>query len=220
MDDPNDATGLPAWVAPLVGRLAPLDARWAPVGDERPSAVVALLSLAQDPDLVLTLRASGLDYHSGQICLPGGGREPGDLSPADTALREAMEEIGLPPSSVRPVGQLRTRQIVASHNRVVPVVGLWSGTDPLSVSDKAEVETILRWPISDLADPDHRVTVRHPLGGMGPAWQIDDLFLWGFTAYVVDALIRLANWEHPWDTTNVVAIPPRFLGKNYQELKG
>jgi len=200
-----------SWVNPLVGRLDPLDTSWAPPrADERSAAVVALLDLVDVPSLVLTLRATGLDHHSGQISLPGGGREEGDLTPTHTALREAYEEIGLSPSHAQPVGQLPTRDIVVSRNRVVPVVALWSGADPITVCDEEEVDQILRWSVSDLADPDHRVTVIHPLGGAGPAWRMGDLFLWGFTASVVDMVIRLGGWEQPWDTTRVVEIPQRF----------
>ena len=203
--------GMPGWVGRLCDRLDPVERSWAqPHSGERPSAVLALLSVSEDPDLVLTLRAAGLDHHPGQISLPGGGREPGDVSPTDTAVREADEEIGLSPACVRSVGQLHTRDIVVSRNRVVPIVGLWSGTDPITVCDKAEVEKILRWTLSDLADPANRVTARHPRGNAGPAWQMGDLFLWGFTAAVVDVLLRLGGWERDWDKDRIVDVPPRF----------
>ena len=201
----------PTWAGPLITRLDPLETVWTPPHEgERPSAVLALLSLTEDPDLVLTVRAAGLDHHPGQISLPGGGREPGDVSPSDTAVREANEEIGLRPLCVRTVGQLHTRDVLVSRNRVVPVVGLWSDVDPISVCDEEEVDTILRWSVSDLADPANRVTARHPRGNAGPAWQMGDLFLWGFTAAVVDALLRLGGWERPWDAERIVDVPPRF----------
>ena len=202
---------MPEWVGRLCDRLDPVESSWAPPhSGERPSAVLALLSVGEDPDLVLTLRAAGLDHHPGQISLPGGGREPGDVSPIDTAVRETWEEIGLSPTYVRSVGQLHTRDIVVSHNRVVPIVGLWSGEDSIAVCDKEEVDTILRWSLSDLADPANRVTARHPRGNAGPAWQMGDLFLWGFTATVVDVLLRLGGWERDWDVDRIVDVPPRF----------
>jgi len=204
-------TAIPDWGRRLRDGLEPLETAWAPPHEgERPSAVLALLSSGEDPGLVLTLRAAGLDHHPGQISLPGGGREPEDISPADTALREAREEIGLPPSSVHLVGQLHTRDILVSQNRVVPVVGLWSGSDPICVCDEVEVEQVFRWSVSDLANPANRVTARHPRGTAGPAWQMGDLFLWGFTASVVDALLRLGGWERPWDADRIVDVPPRF----------
>jgi 8-oxo-dGTP pyrophosphatase MutT (NUDIX family) len=201
----------PAWASSLIARLDPLEIAWTPPhAGERPSAVLALLGSSEDPDLVLTLRAAGLEHHGGQISLPGGGREVEDVSPTDTALREAREEIGLPPSSVHPVGQLHTRDILVSQNRVVPIVGLWSSSDPICVCDEVEVEQVFRWSVSDLADPANRVTARHPRGTAGPAWQMGDLFLWGFTANIVDALLRLGGWERPWDMDRIVDVPPRF----------
>jgi len=195
----------------LVDRLGPLSPVWQPSDDgQRAAAVLALLSLTEDPDLVLTVRAANLAHHAGQISLPGGGREAADRSPSDTALRETCEEIGLPTPLVRPVGQMGTHEISVSANRVIPVVGVWSGHETIAARDTAEVALIVRWPVSLLAAPETRVTARHPGGGQGPAWQVGELFLWGFTGYLVDALLRLGGWEQEWDTGHVVEVPPRF----------
>ena len=203
----------PSWVALASRRLDSLSPDWpALVGEDRPAAVLALLTAEEDPELVLTLRAGYLDHHAGQISLPGGGREAGDVSPVDTALRETAEEIGLPASAVRPLGQLSTLQISVSRNQVIPIVGLWSGNEPLTELDATEVEAVIRWRVSLLADPAHRVMARHPRGGHGPAWQIGELFLWGFTGVVVDALLRVGGWERDWDHTRLVEVPPRFSG--------
>lgn len=90
------------------------------------------------------------------------------------------------------------------------MVGTWSGDDPLVLASPLEVAAIHRWSVSDLADPVNRVTSRHPQGHMGPAWQFGDAFLWGFTAYLTDALLRLGGWWRPWDTNRVVEVPNRF----------
>ncbi|MCL2482104.1 MAG: CoA pyrophosphatase [Propionibacteriaceae bacterium] len=205
----------PTWLGPLLTRLDPLDAAWPPVaGDQRGSAVIALLGLSEDPDLVLTVRSAELEHHGGQISLPGGGREPGDAAPCDTALREAQEEIGLPRTLVTPVGQMHTHEISVSNNWVIPVVGVWSGAEPVAPKDTEEVDCVLRWSLSQLADPAHRVMARHPRGGRGPAWDMGELFLWGFTAWVVDSLLRLGGWEQPWDHNRLAEIPARFMGKH------
>ena len=202
--------GEPSWVAQLAQRLEPLSTTWAPSGDgQQAAAVLALLSLDDDPDLVLTMRAADLAHHAGQISLPGGRREPGDHCPSDTALRETYEEIDLPPTHVRPIGEMCPREL-AVGNRVIPVVGVWSGQEAIAARDGHEVELIIRWPLSLLAARDHRLIAHHPMGGHGPAWQIGDLFLWGFTAYIADALIRLSGWEQDWDKDHVVDVPARF----------
>jgi len=205
----GDQAGEPTWVTQLVQHLEPLSTTWAP-SDRQEAAVLALLSLEDAPDLVLTVRAADLAHHAGQISLPGGRREPGDRCPSETALRETHEEIDLPPTQVRPIGQMRPRELAVSANRVIPVVGVWSGQETIAARDGNEVEMILRWPISLLASPKHRLMAHHPIGGHGPAWQIDDLFLWGFTGYLVDALLRLGGWQQDWDKDQIVDVPARF----------
>ena len=190
--------------------LEPPSPTWAPAGTERPSAVLALLSTGGRPDLVVTVRSPGLAHHGGQISFPGGGREPGDASPAATALRETAEEIGLDPARVSVLGQLPLRPLAVSSNRVVPVVGEWDGAGDLYPADPAEVDRVVRWPVVLLADPAYRVTARHPRGGTGVAFVWDDLFLWGFTAGLADQLLRLGGWERPWDASRVVDVPARY----------
>ncbi len=73
--------------------------------------------------VVLTVRSANLKSHAGQISLPGGSVEPADSGPAATALREAEEEIGLPPRRVEVLGQLGPVALPSGF-RVTPVVGL------------------------------------------------------------------------------------------------
>ena len=63
------------------------------------AAVLALFSDTDAPDLLFTRRSLTLRNHPGQMAFPGGRIEAGE-SPADAALREAHEEIGLDPSRV------------------------------------------------------------------------------------------------------------------------
>ena len=73
----------------------------APPGKTAAAVLVPLLAIGDEPSLLFTRRASGLPHHQGQVAFPGGRHEPdadGDL--ATTALREAHEEIGLPPDAV------------------------------------------------------------------------------------------------------------------------
>ena len=201
----------PGWVQAVAERLHPLDPIWPPMSPGgRPAAVLALLSDAADPDLVLTLRSTELSHQPGQMALPGGGQEPVDRSPVETATRETTEEIGLPGQYIHPLGQLPMPARPVNRNLVVPVVAWWPGDIGLGPIDPAEVAAVVRWPVAQLADPACRRTARHPGGGTGPAWQVGGLFLWGFTASLVDALLRLAGWTQPWDETVVVEVPAQF----------
>jgi hypothetical protein len=37
------------------------------------------------------------------------------------------------------------------------------------------------------------------------------LYVWGFTAYVLDAVLEAGGWTLEWDTARFVEIPARFL---------
>jgi len=86
------------------------------------AAVLVPITRSEEPQLVLTLRASGLSTHGGEVAFPGGRRDPEDESLVFTALREAQEEVGLEPALVEVVGPLST-QISRHGIKVTPYVG-------------------------------------------------------------------------------------------------
>ena len=75
--------------------------------------------------VLFTRRTAHLSDHAGQISFPGGRSEPGDADAAETALREAAEEIGLAAAQVEILGELPEYVTVTGY-RVTPVVGLVS----------------------------------------------------------------------------------------------
>ncbi|MDR2931268.1 MAG: CoA pyrophosphatase [Propionibacteriaceae bacterium] len=214
MTDDESGVVVADWAALLSRRLDPVAASWR---GPRPSsaAVLVLLSDQADPDLVLTVRSDDVSHHAGQVSFPGGRREPGDQSPTATALRETCEEIGLAAGRVTPLGQLSTVAVPVSANLVIPVVGLWSGSEAISVQDAHEVAAVMRCSLKDLTDPAHRVMARHPDGDLGPAWRLGELFVWGLTGHMIDTLLRVAGWERNWDRDQVVEVPPRFSRRRH-----
>jgi 8-oxo-dGTP pyrophosphatase MutT (NUDIX family) len=87
------------------------------------AAVLVPITRSDEPELVLTLRASGLSTHGGEVAFPGGRRDPEDPDLIFTALREAEEEIGLPPGLVEVIGPLSP--LISLHGiKVTPYVGL------------------------------------------------------------------------------------------------
>ena len=56
-----------------------------------------------------------------------------------------------------------------------------------------------------------QATAVHPLGYRGPAFSVADHLVWGLTAHLLDAVLDLAGWSRPWDTTREVGIPDRYL---------
>ncbi|WP_040164594.1 NUDIX hydrolase [Microbacterium gorillae] len=162
-----------------------------------------------DLDVVLEVRASALRAHPGEVAFPGGRRDPEDVDLVATALREAREEIALDSDAVDIAATLQDLPLAASANRVTPVLA-WRTRDVTLVAvDQAETASVHRVPVRRLLDPATRFTtvLRRPVGEFrGPGWQIDDLFIWGFTALILNGLFDAAGWTIPWDVDNAVQL--------------
>ena len=183
-------------------------------GSGRSSAVLALVSEV-DNYIVLTRRPLSLRNHAGQVALPGGRAEDTDETIVDTALREAHEEVGLDGRLVTVKGVLPAAHVAASSSDVTTVVATWSGAGTVGIVDPAEVAMVHRVRLADLANPAARATTRHPSGHRGPAFILPDLFVWGFTAHVLDALLDRGGWSRPWDRERMVKIPEGYLGASH-----
>ncbi|MBE7185744.1 MAG: CoA pyrophosphatase [Methylobacterium mesophilicum] len=123
-----------------------------PAEDLRDAAVlVALVDRGAQSSLILTKRTETLRSHSGQIAFPGGRIDPEDASPEAAALREANEEVGLPPSAVEVVGRLPD-YVSGSGYRIAPVLGILRPPVALVLSP-AEVEAAFEVPLSFLMSP-------------------------------------------------------------------
>ena len=70
-----------------------------------------------------------------------------------------------------------------------------------------EVAAVHRVPVSALVDPANRFRLQHPSGYQGPAFVVDELLVWGFTAGVLDAVLRLGGWERRWEPAEVLDYP-------------
>ncbi|KAI4331606.1 hypothetical protein MLD38_029781 [Melastoma candidum] len=115
--------------------------------------------------VILTKRSMKLSSYPGDVALPGGRMDESDTDETATALREAMEEIGLDPSLVQVVAILEpfTCQRL---NDVVPVVGLIEKMEefnPLLNAD--EVDAIFDAPLDMfLKDENHMYEERDWMG--------------------------------------------------------
>ncbi|MBX0326934.1 CoA pyrophosphatase [Oscillochloris sp. ZM17-4] len=158
----------------------------------RPAAVLLLLyPQAGELHLPLTVRAGHLPTHKGQVALPGGSTDPEDDGPAATALREAEEELGIPPASVEVLGALSSFYIPPSGFMITPVVGL-SAAAPELRPHPGEVELAFSVPLSQLLDPATVVTEEWELRGMKmqvPFFALGGQKVWGATAIVLSEFV-------------------------------
>ncbi len=181
-----------------------------PPGGGRRSAILILFGLGEDPelgpDLLLVQRSSSLRRHAGQPAFPGGVIDPDDDGATGAALREAAEEAGVEPSGVDIVRVLPDLFIPRTGYQVSPVIGWWRVPVAVAPGDPAEVASVARVPVTQLADPAHRLMIRYPNGGSGPAFRAGQMLIWGFTAFVISQLLALGGWERPWDTDRVVEL--------------
>lgn len=210
----------PDWMSHLVTRLGQQDPAFfsrfrPPDKGGRESAVLILFgpNAGGGEDVVLTERSHSMRSHAAQVSFPGGAIDPGDSGPVSAALREAQEEVGLDPAGVEVVAELPALYLPPSNFVVTPVLAWWVRPSPISAIDHLEVARVLRAPLSELTDPARRFTVSHPSGFVGPAFDIDGLMVWGFTAGLLSKVIELAGLERPWDPDDRRDLPPHLIGR-------
>jgi 8-oxo-dGTP pyrophosphatase MutT (NUDIX family) len=139
-----------------------------------------------EPTVLLTLRASALSTHAGQIAFPGGRIDPGDTSPLDAALREAEEEIGLDRRHVEPLGYLDL-YLSGTGFRIMPAVARVKPGFTLTVND-AEVADTFEVPLAFVMGPEnHQRHSREWRGIMRTyyAMPFGERYIWGVTAGIL-----------------------------------
>jgi 8-oxo-dGTP pyrophosphatase MutT (NUDIX family) len=220
---PSSYDDLPGWLRPLAEaavhvRPEQLSRFLPPDEGGRASAVLMLFGENGDSgsgwaaaDVLLIERAHDMRSHAGQVAFPGGAVDPGDEDVVAAALREAAEETGLDPVGVRVLGTLPALFLPPSGFVVTPVLGWWREPSRVSVVDPREVASVHRVPLAELLDPANRFQVRHPSGYVGAAFEAAGLLVWGFTAGLLDRMLRLAGWEQPWDRSRMRDLPPEHL---------
>ncbi len=145
--------------------------------------------------LVLTRRSTNLPSHQGQVAFPGGKVHDGESSEAG-ALREAHEEVGIPPADVDVVGPLEELSTVASQFVLAPFVGILPAR-PVIVPNPAEVARAFDVSVADLMDDDAYHQERWDLPGMGNRpmhfFDVADETVWGATARILFDLLALVT---------------------------
>jgi 8-oxo-dGTP pyrophosphatase MutT (NUDIX family) len=161
--------------------------------DSRTAAGLLLL-YPRDRDVAvpLTVRASGLARHAGQISLPGGATDPGETL-SEAALREASEEIGVDASAVRVLGELTPVHVLVSGFTLHPVVGV-TDRRPDFVAAPGEVDEILEVSLDHLRDASRIRRGTRTREGVAVEYPYFDLLghqVWGATAMILGEFICL-----------------------------
>lgn len=176
--------------------------------NREPAAAAVLIPLVMRDELMLLLtqRTTNLSTHSGQVALPGGRTDDTDKDAADTAMREATEEIGLPRSHVEVLGTLPV-YVTGTAYIVTPVVALITAGFALT-PNPTEVADMFEVPLDFLMNPaNHR---RHAVefDGILREWlsmpyldstvrqqdgQPTERFIWGATAGMLRNLYRFLS---------------------------
>lgn len=157
----------------------------------RPAAVLA--PIVRRPGgwtMIFTVRAMGMPQHAGQISFPGGRLQPEDADAVAAALRETWEEIGLPASSIEPVGALDAYETVTGF-LVQPVVGLIEPGFTLR-PDPREVSEVFEAPLGVLLDPARLQRQEREWRGMRRAYyavEYEGRLIWGATAGMLKSLL-------------------------------
>ena len=128
-----------------------LNADMGPLLPLKPAAVlVPLVDRSQQMHVLFTQRTAHLAHHAGQVSFPGGHIEPNDGGPAESALRETEEEVGIDRAHIRLIGHLDT-YVTRTGFVIVPVVGIV--TPPFTLRpDPHEVAEVFEVPLAFLLD--------------------------------------------------------------------
>ncbi len=152
------------------------------------TAAVLVPVMAREPEatVLFTLRTSHLAAHSGQVSFPGGKIEECDLTPVETAIREAEEEVGIPPALVTPISLLDLHN-TGTGFRIIPVLSLVDpGFEP--IPHPGEVAEVFEVPLSFLmAEKNHRRHLREWNSSkiLFYAMEFEQHFIWGATAAIL-----------------------------------
>jgi 8-oxo-dGTP pyrophosphatase MutT (NUDIX family) len=159
------------------------------------AGVLLLLYLRDNSlHLVLTRRTERVDFHKGQISLPGGKQEEGE-GLEDAALREAQEELEIDTDSIQILGKLTPLYIPPSNYCIYPVVA-FSPNQPDFHPSQIEVAEVLEIPLDHLLGPQNIQRETWTLSDTEvevPFYAFGKHKIWGATAMVLSEFLEIVK---------------------------
>ena len=155
-----------------------------------------LVPVYRDPNrqvrVILTRRPDHMRTHPGDVVFPGGRLEDGE-TPEDTAIREACEEIGLPPDGVEVIGGLSPTTTRNRRNLIVPVVAKVRRPDTFVLQEE-EVAAVLEPTLVDLLD-DTQWRRKNWFGHKLWFYDFPEGTLWGATAFMMREFLGILRGD-------------------------
>jgi 8-oxo-dGTP pyrophosphatase MutT (NUDIX family) len=152
--------------------------------DLKASAVLVPLFYSEGQyHILFTERSEEVVFHKGQVCFPGGTREPSDSSLLQTALRESQEEIGLEAKDIEILGELDDMLTLTSNYVISPFVAFVPYTHSLKTNGR-EVRGVFSVPVSCLMDETNFKQDSY-------SYEYEGHIIWGATARILRQLISL-----------------------------
>ncbi|MCC6525812.1 MAG: CoA pyrophosphatase [Polyangiaceae bacterium] len=168
--------------------------RWLPAR----RAAVAILFDAAGRVLLMQRAARAGDRWSSHVSLPGGMQHPDDASPAATAARETLEEVGVDLAASEPLGALDELRAVANASlrpmAIAPFV--YRARAPVAPVAGAETAHVFWLPLERAARGELDDRVPFPVLGLHirfPCWRFDGQIVWGLTLGILRRVIELAR---------------------------
>jgi len=164
------------------------------IGARSSSVLILMYPREGEVYIPLIVRNDYNGAHSGQVGLPGGKKEEGDINLEDTALREAEEELGITRNDVQILGKLTDLYIPVSNFKVHPFLGMM-GNEPQFQPDPYEVNQLIETPLRNLLNPELRkmkkIKVNKIFNLDAPYYDLENQTVWGATAMILSEFMHI-----------------------------
>ncbi len=160
------------------------------------AVLIPILERAGELRVVYIRRSDQVESHRGQVAFPGGRVDSGDATPLAAALREAHEEVAIPPHAVDVLGAFPVESTLTSGIIVAPFAGVIAASTPMRPSPD-EVAEIFEVPLSALRDPRFRGDYEWSRDGSNahvskfPAILYGGQTIWGLTLRITLDLLAI-----------------------------
>jgi len=139
---------------------------------------------------LLTKRASYKGTHSAQISFPGGKTELNDINLEHTAKREAFEEVGIQPFSIKMIRELTDVYIPPSNFLATPFIA-YTLTRPHFIPNHevdTTIEVLLKDLLNDASITSVEMTTSYMNNAIVPCFKLNDYIVWGATAMLLSEI--------------------------------